>query len=70
MLPRYFKVLKRNLLLIIIIIVLIVVSTVTKDKKAARITSILAGVTMIYLGIKFIIWIIRTPVKKDKDEAI
>ena len=69
MLPRYFKVLKRNLLLIIIIIALIVVSSVTKDKKTARITSIMAGVTMIYLGIKFIIWIIKTPAKKNKDEV-
>ena len=62
--------LKRNLLLIIIIIVLIVVSSVTKDKKTAKITSISAGITMIYLGIKFIIWIIKSPVKKEKDEAI
>lgn len=67
--PRYLKVVGRNLFLIIVIIALIIVSSVTKG-KTARTTSILAGVVMIYLGIKFFIWIIRAPVKKDKDEAV
>jgi amino acid permease len=69
MVPRYFKVFRKNLLLIIIIVVLIVVSSVTKG-KTAKTTSILAGITMIYLGIRFIIWIIRTPVKREKDEVV
>ena len=69
MFPRYFKVLKRNLFLIIVIIALVIVSSVTKG-KTAKTTSILAGVVMIYLGIKFFIWIIRAPVKKEKDEAM
>lgn len=69
MLGRYFKVLKRNFFVIIIIIALIIVSSVTKG-KTAKTTSILAGVAMIYLGIVFILWIIRSPVKREKDEGM
>lgn len=65
---RYLKVFKKNILLIIVIIALIIVSSVTKGKTAS-VTSVLAGIAMIYGGITFIIWIIRTPTKKEKDEA-
>ncbi|MEJ7685094.1 MAG: hypothetical protein WKG06_46065 [Segetibacter sp.] len=37
--------------------------------KTETITSTLAGIAMIYGGITFIIWIIRTPTKREKDEA-
>ncbi len=68
MFSRYLKVYKRNILLIIVIITLVIVSSVTTG-KTATITSTLAGIAMIYGGITFIIWIIRTPTKKEKDEA-
>ena len=48
---------------------MIVVSTVTKGKTAS-ITATLAGVALIYAGITYIVWIIRTPTKKEKDEPV
>jgi amino acid permease len=69
MLSRYLKVFRKNIILIIIIITLIIVSSVTKGKTAS-ITSTLAGIAMIYGGVTFIIWIIKTPTKKEKDEAL
>jgi amino acid permease len=66
---RYLKVYRKVILLIIVIIVLIVVSSVSKG-KTATITSTLAVIAMIYGGITFIVWIIRTPTKKQKDEPI
>jgi prepilin signal peptidase PulO-like enzyme (type II secretory pathway) len=66
---RYLKVFKKNIFLIIVIITLIIVSSVTKG-KTATITSTLAGIAMIYGGITFIMWIIRTPTKKEKDEPL
>lgn len=68
MLTRYLKVLKKRLLYIIVTVALIVVSSVTKG-KTATITSTLAGIALIYAGVSYIIWIIRTPTKKEKDEA-
>ena len=65
MVLRYLKVFKKNIFLIIVIITLIIVSSVTKG-KTATITSTLAGIAMIYGGITFIMWIIRTPTKKDE----
>lgn len=69
MFSRYLKVFRRNILLIIVIIALIIVSSVTKGKTAS-VTSVLAGIAMIYGGVVFIIWIIRTPTKKEKDEPV
>ncbi len=66
---RYLKVFKKKIFLIILIIALIIASSVTKG-KTAKTTSVLAGIAMIYGGITFIIWIIRTPVKKEKDETM
>lgn len=68
MFSRYLKVYKKNIFLIIVIITLIVVSSVTKG-KTATITSTFAGIAMIYGGVSFIIWIIKTPTKKEKDET-
>ena len=68
MVVRYLKVYKKSILLALIIIALIVISSLTKGKTASM-TSTLAGVVMIYGGITFILWIIRTPTKKEKDEA-
>lgn len=65
---RYLKVFKKNIFVVILIITLIIISSKTKG-KTATITSTLAGIAMIYAGITFIIWIIKTPTKKEKDEA-
>ncbi|MDB5246792.1 MAG: hypothetical protein JWQ40_1186 [Segetibacter sp.] len=65
---RYLKVYRRTIILSIIIIGLIIVSSVTKGKTAS-VTATLAGIVMIYGGFTFIMWIIRTPVKKEKDDA-
>lgn len=69
MFSRYLKVFRKKIFLIIVTIALIVISSVTKG-KTATITSTLAGVALIYAGITYIVWIIRTPTKKEKDEAV
>lgn len=68
MLLRYLKVLKGRVFLIIVIIALIIISSVTKG-KTATVTATLAGIVMIYLGFVYIMWIIKTPVKKEKDDG-
>ena len=68
MLSRYLKVFKKKIFLIIITIALIIVSSVTKG-KTATITSTLAGIALIYAGLTYIVWRIKTPTKKEKDEA-
>lgn len=69
MLSRYLKVFRKKIFLAILIIALIIISSVTKG-KTAKTTAVLAGIGMIYGGITFILWMIKAPVKKDKDEAI
>jgi hypothetical protein len=69
MLTRYLKVFKKKIFLIIITIALIIISSVTKG-KTATITSTLAGIALIYAGFTYIVWIIRTPTKKEKDEPV
>jgi len=69
MAKRYLTVYGRNILLSITIVVLIVISTVSKG-STARATAIAAGIVMIYLAFKFIIWLIRMPVKKDRDAIV
>jgi amino acid permease len=69
MLLRYLKVYKRTILLVVIIIALIIVSSVTTG-NTAKISATLAGVGMIICGISFVLWIVKTPVKKNKDDAL
>ncbi len=66
---RYLKIFKKKIFLIIVTITLIIVSSVTKG-KTATVTATLAGVALIYAGITYIVWIIKTPTKKEKDEGI
>lgn len=68
MLKRYLKVFKRKILFLIVLIILIVISSVTKGKTAIT-TSVIAGILMIAVGIYYIYWILRTPVKKETDEG-
>lgn len=65
---RYLKVFRKKIFLIIITIALIIVSSVTKG-KTAKITSTLAGIALIYAGFTYIVWIIKTPTKKETDET-
>ena len=66
---RYLKVFKRKILLLILIVGLIVLSSVTKGKTAVVLSTI-TGVLLIVIAIYYIIWIIKTPTKKESDEAI
>lgn len=64
---RYLKVLRKNLLVIIVIIALIVASSVTKG-KLSKTLSIITGLVMILSAVLFIIWLVKTPTRKEKDE--
>ena len=66
---RYLKVFKRKILLLILIVGLIVLSSVTKGKTAVVLSTI-TGVLLIVIAVYYIIWIIKTPTKKESDEAI
>jgi len=66
---RYLKLFKRKILLLILIVGLIVLSSVTKGKTAVVLSTI-TGVLLIVIAIYYIIWIIKTPTKKESDEAI
>jgi len=69
MLRRYLSVFKNHVFLLVLIVALVIVSSLTKGKTAV-VTSTIAGIVMIYAGISFVIWIIKTPAKKDKDSGI
>ncbi len=69
MFKRYLSVFKNHLFLLVIIIALIIISSLTKGKTAV-VTSTIAGIAMIYAGISFVIWLIKTPAKKDKDAGL
>ncbi len=69
MFRRYLSVFKNQLFLLVLIIALIIISSLTKGRTAV-VTSTIAGIVMIYAGISFIIWIIKTPAKKDKDAGL
>ena len=69
MFKRYLGVFRSQLFLLLLIIGLVIASSVTKGKTAVTL-SILAGIVMILEGISFFIWIIKTPAKKSKDEAV
>ncbi len=68
MLLRYLKIIKKRVFFIIVIITLIIVSSVTKG-KTATVTATLAGILMIYAAFSYIMWIIKTPVKREKDDG-
>ena len=68
MISRYLKVFRKKIFLIVVTIALIVISYFTKG-KTSKTTSVLAGIALIYSGINYMIWIIKTPTKKEKDEA-
>jgi hypothetical protein len=50
-------------------VALIVVSSITKGKTAVVLSTI-TGVILIVTAIYYIIWIMRTPTKKESDEAL
>jgi Ca2+/Na+ antiporter len=66
---RYLKVFKRKILALILVVALITLSSITKGKTAIVLSTI-TGIVLIVIGVYYIIWIIKTPVKKEKDEAL
>ncbi len=66
---RYLKVFKRKILFLILIVGLIIVSSVTKGKTAVVLSTV-TGILLIVIAVYYIVWIIRTPTKKESDEAI
>lgn len=66
---RYLKIYKRKILLFILLTVLIFVSSVTKG-TTAKISSTITGILLIVTAIYYIVWIMKTPTKKDKDETL
>ncbi len=67
---RYLKVYKRQLLVLVIIVALAYISSVSKNKSLAKTTAVAAGVVMIYAAISFVVWIIKTPTKKDNNHIV
>ncbi len=65
---KYFPVLKRHFVIAILLLALIVISSVTKGNISV-ITAYAAGALMIYAGISFTLWILKTPAKKSKEEV-
>lgn len=66
---RYLKIFRRKFLFFIIAVGLIIVSSVTKG-KTSTIFSTITGIFLIIVAIYYVIWIIKTPTKKVKDEAL
>ena len=66
---RYLKVYRKQLLLFIIITGLIYISSVVKG-KISKTTAVAAGILMIFVAITFVLWIIKTPIKKDNDGVV
>lgn len=66
---RYLKVYRKQIILLILIVVLVYISSVVKG-NIAKTTSVAAGILMIYAAITFVLWIIKTPVKKDNDQIV
>ena len=66
---RYLKVYRKQLLMFIIITGLIYISSVVKG-KISKTTAVAAGILMIFVAITFVLWIIKTPIKKDNDGVV
>jgi len=66
---RYFKVFKRKILALILVAALITASSITKGKTSVVLSTV-TGIILIIIGVYYIIWIIKTPVKKENDEPV
>ena len=67
---RYLRVYKKQLLVLIIILVLAYISSVSKNKSIAKTTAVATGIIMIVAAISFVVWIIKTPTKKDNNQIV
>jgi len=65
---RLLPVFKKHIIVIILLIGLVITSSVTTG-KLSTVTSVMAGLLMIGVGISLTYWIIRTPSKKRKEEV-
>ncbi len=68
MVIRYLKVYKKQVALLVLIGLLIYFSSVTKG-TTAKVLAVIAGLGMIYLGVYFLLWILKTPTKSNTDEG-
>ena len=67
MILRYLRVYSKQLIFLAVIIALVIISS--RDRGIiGKVTTYAAGGLMIIAGVLFIIWIIRTPVKKDNNQ--
>jgi amino acid permease len=69
MLRKYFFLFKSHLIILALLVILVIISSITRGTTATT-TSIIAGILMIYAGITFFVWIIKTPTKKTKEEVV
>jgi len=69
MVRKYLSVFKSHVIILSLLVILVIISSVTRGTTATT-TSVLAGIVMIYAGITFFIWIIKTPAKKSKEEVV
>ncbi len=67
MFRRYIHIFKSHIFILAVLIALVIISYITIGRTSV-VTSITAGIVMIYIGVVVAIWIIRTPSKKNKDE--
>ena len=44
--------------------------TLVVKGKISKTTSVAAGILMIFAAIMFVLWIIKTPIKKDNDQIV
>ena len=67
MAKRYFNVFRHQVVLLVLMIVLIAVSELTEG-TISTVTKITAGAMMIYTAIMYVVWLIKAPTAKMKEE--
>jgi positive regulator of sigma E activity len=66
---RYFLIFKRHIYLLSLLVILVIVSTIATG-FISMITSVMAGVVMIIMGLAVAIWIVRSPAKRTNEEGL
>lgn len=66
---RYLKIYKWKIILSIAVVALTYYSAIHKGNYS-KIAAYIVGVSLIYLASTFVIWIIRTPIKKDNNKIV
>ncbi|MCW3080981.1 hypothetical protein [Segetibacter sp.] len=55
--------------MLILVVVLVIFSSITKGKTSVVLSTV-TGIVLIVTAIYYIVWIIKTPTKKESDEAL